>query len=57
MDTQRAAVVTYRGNAIENTHVADIAVVDAHGKLLFQFGDPFRVTLARRRRSRRRRCP
>ncbi|SCZ22147.1 MULTISPECIES: asparaginase [Burkholderia] len=47
MDTQRAAVVTYRGNAIENTHVADIAVVDAHGKLLFRFGDPFRVTLAR----------
>lgn len=47
MDTQRAAVVTYRGNAIENTHVADVAVVDARGRLLFRFGDPFRTTLAR----------
>jgi len=47
MDTQRAAVVTYLGNAIENTHVADVAVVDAGGKLLFRFGDPFRMTLAR----------
>ncbi|AOI95526.1 asparaginase [Burkholderia sp. LA-2-3-30-S1-D2] len=47
MDTQRAAVVTYRGNAIENTHVADVAVVDAGGRLLFRLGDPFRMTLAR----------
>ncbi|RKU04387.1 asparaginase [Burkholderia sp. Nafp2/4-1b] len=47
MDTQRAAVVTYRGYAIENTHVADVAVVDAGGKLLFRLGDPFRMTLAR----------
>ena len=47
MDTQRAAVVTYRGNAIENTHVAHVAVVDASGRLLARFGDPFRMTLAR----------
>ncbi|KWB13595.1 asparaginase [Burkholderia cepacia] len=47
MDTQRAAVVTYRGKAIENTHLADVAVVDARGRLLARFGDPFRMTLAR----------
>ena len=47
MDTQRAAVVTYRGDAIENTHVAHVAVVDARGRLLARFGDPFRMTLAR----------
>lgn len=47
MDTQRAAVVTYRGKAIENTHVADVAVVDARGRLLARFGNPFRMTLAR----------
>lgn len=47
MDTPRAAVVTYRGNAIENTYVAHVAVVDARGRLLSRFGDPFRITLAR----------
>ena len=47
METPRAAVVTYRGNAIENTHVAHVAVVDARGRLLARFGDPYRMTLAR----------
>lgn len=47
MDTNGAAVVTYRGNSIENQHAAHIAVVDASGRLLYRFGDPFRMTLAR----------
>ncbi|MEC5408649.1 asparaginase [Paraburkholderia sp. MPAMCS5] len=47
MDTQGAAVVTYRDAEIENVHHAHIAVVDAHGKLLYSFGDPTRMTLAR----------
>ncbi|AOK19962.1 asparaginase [Burkholderia cepacia] len=47
MDTNGAAVVTYRGKAIENTHAAHVAVVDAHGRLLYRLGDPFRMTLAR----------
>jgi L-asparaginase II len=47
MDTHNAAVITYRGDAIENTHIAHIAVVDANGKLLYRFGDPHRMTLAR----------
>ncbi|MGU7772040.1 asparaginase [Burkholderia sp. MR1-5-21] len=47
MDKNGAAAVTYRGNAIENTHVAHVAVVDAGGRLLYRFGDPFRMTLAR----------
>ncbi|MBN3788328.1 asparaginase [Burkholderia sp. Ac-20353] len=47
METNGAAVVTYRGNSIENTHVAHVAVVDAGGRLLYRFGDPFRMTLAR----------
>jgi L-asparaginase II len=47
METQNTAVVTYRGDAIENTHLAHIAVVDANGKLLYRFGDPHRMTLAR----------
>lgn len=47
MDTGRAAVTTYRGNAIENTHTAHVAVVDARGTLLYRLGDPFRTTLAR----------
>lgn len=47
METQNIAVVTYRGDAIENTHRAHIAVVDENGALLYQFGDPRRMTLAR----------
>jgi L-asparaginase II len=41
------AATLYRGNAIENTHVAHVAVVDANGRLLYSFGDPHRVTLPR----------
>lgn len=41
------AATAYRGEAIENTHLAHVAVVDAQGRLLYQFGDPARLTLAR----------
>jgi L-asparaginase II len=41
------AAVVYRGDSIENTHIAHIAVVDAQGRLLCAFGDPLRITLAR----------
>ncbi|SDI17168.1 asparaginase [Paraburkholderia phenazinium] len=41
------AATTYRGEAIENTHRAHVAVVDAQGRLLYQFGNPARLTLAR----------
>jgi L-asparaginase II len=41
------AATVYRGAAIENTHLAHVAVVDASGRLLHSFGDPSRVTLAR----------
>ncbi|WP_429301170.1 asparaginase [Paraburkholderia sp. GAS199] len=41
------AATVYRGDAIENTHLAHVAVVDARGQLLYSFGDPRRVTLAR----------
>ncbi|WP_026284975.1 asparaginase [Thiomonas sp. FB-6] len=47
MDMQGVAAVSYRGAAIENRHLAHIAVVDAGGRLLYGFGDPERVTLAR----------
>src|ERR1700750_431786 len=41
------AATLYRGDAIENTHRAHVAVVDATGRLCYSFGDPHRVTLAR----------
>jgi L-asparaginase II len=41
------AATVYRGDAIENTHLAHVAVVDGRGRLLYSFGDPSRVTLAR----------
>ena len=41
------AATTYRGESIENTHIAHVAVVDAQGRLLYAFGDPARMTLAR----------
>jgi L-asparaginase II len=44
--TQIAATL-YRGDLIENTHAAHVAVVDARGRLVHSFGDPQRVTLAR----------
>ncbi|MBU6489248.1 MAG: asparaginase [Burkholderiales bacterium] len=43
----QAAVTTYRGPAVENRHVAHIAVTDATGRLLYAFGDPHRPTLPR----------
>ncbi|RFU48536.1 asparaginase [Paraburkholderia sp. DHOC27] len=41
------AATTFRGDAVENSHVAHVAVVDAEGRLLYAFGDPARMTLAR----------
>src|ERR1700709_2621812 len=41
------AATVYRGDEIENTHAAHVAVVDAQGRLLYAFGDPSRMTLAR----------
>ncbi|KMY85421.1 Atypical L-asparaginase, Rhizobium type [Candidatus Paraburkholderia calva] len=41
------AATLYRGDVIENTHTAHVAVVDANGALLHSFGDPYRVTLPR----------
>ena len=46
-ETAPVAATVYRGAAVENTHRAHVAVVDASGRLLHSFGDPFRVTLAR----------
>ncbi len=47
MEKNSIALVTYRGNSIENVHSAHVAVVDHHGTLLSAFGDPSRMTLAR----------
>lgn len=45
------ALITYRGDWVENSHIAHVAVVDADpgspGRLLYSFGDPHRMTLAR----------
>lgn len=41
------AASTWRGGIVENRHVAHIAVTDASGQLLYQFGQPSRMTLAR----------
>ncbi|MBN3804260.1 asparaginase [Paraburkholderia sp. Ac-20336] len=41
------AATIYRGASVENTHLAHVAVVDASGRLLYSFGDPARMTLAR----------
>ncbi|WP_414445307.1 asparaginase [Burkholderia sp. 22PA0106] len=41
------AVITWRGDALENAHRAHIAVVDTEGRLLAGHGDPLRITLAR----------
>ena len=41
------AATVYRGNLVENTHSAHVAVVDAEGRLIYAFGDPSRMTLAR----------
>lgn len=39
------AATVYRGPAVENTHRAHIAVVDAAGRLVYAFDDPYRPTL------------
>jgi L-asparaginase II len=41
------AATVYRGPAVENTHLAHVAVVDATGRLLHAFGNPHRPTLPR----------
>jgi L-asparaginase II len=41
------AATVYRGDLVENTHAAHVAVVNAEGRLLYAFGDPARLTLAR----------
>ena len=41
------AVTVYRGEWVENRHVGHVAVVGADGGLLYAFGDPSRMTLAR----------
>ncbi|WP_321792157.1 asparaginase [Caballeronia sp. J97] len=41
------AATLYRGDVVENTHAAHVAVVDAAGRLTHSFGDPHRVTLPR----------
>src|ERR1700737_408446 len=41
------AATAYRGPAVENTHLAHVAVVDASGRLVYAFGDPHRPTLPR----------
>jgi L-asparaginase II len=41
------AATVYRGDIVENTHVAHVAVVDTDGRLLYTLGDPSRLTLVR----------
>ncbi|MEA3091804.1 MAG: hypothetical protein QOJ04_3146 [Caballeronia sp.] len=41
------AATVYRGDLVENTHAAHVAVVDAEGRVIYAFGDPSRITLAR----------
>ena len=41
------AATVYRGDVVENTHIAHVAVVDKDGRLLYASGDPSRVTLVR----------
>ena len=38
---------TYRGNVVDLTHIGHIAVVDYTGKILYQYGNPERITFAR----------
>lgn len=46
-ETFPVAAISWRGDLIENTHLAHVAVVDQDGRLLRQFGSPQRLTLAR----------
>jgi L-asparaginase II len=45
--TAPVAATIYRGESVENTHLAHVAIVDADGRLLYSFGDAARMTLAR----------
>ncbi|WP_456276738.1 asparaginase [Bacillus sp. AK128] len=40
-------ILVYRGEYIESTHDVHIAVVDHKGKLLYSYGDPYRLTFPR----------
>lgn len=40
-------VTVYRGGHLESTHSVHIAVVNQYGKILYQYGDPTRLTFAR----------
>ncbi|MEW9124071.1 MAG: asparaginase [Thermotaleaceae bacterium] len=37
----------YRGDLMDLSHIGHIAVVDFNGKILYSYGDPYRVTYAR----------
>ncbi len=41
------AVKSYRGDTVENSHRANIAVVDETGALKYYFGDPFQIVIGR----------
>ncbi|MGV3487396.1 MAG: asparaginase [Tuberibacillus sp.] len=45
--SQKKPVIVYRGEYLESTHDIHAAVVDRHGKLLYSFGNPERLTFAR----------
>lgn len=47
LETRPVAATVYRGDSIEDTHLAHVAIVDASGRLLASFGDPSRMTLVR----------
>lgn len=47
MDTQNIVVDVFRGHVVENRHRGHVAVVDADGRLLFSYGDPYMVTYGR----------
>jgi L-asparaginase II len=46
-ETNQVAAVMLRGNSIENSYLAHVAVVNIKGKVIYEFGDPTRITLAR----------
>lgn len=43
----QSAAFAYRGNIIENSHIAHIAVVGSNGAIIKQFNQPSRLTLVR----------
>lgn len=44
---QQKPIKVYRGEYLESTHEFHAAVVDQHGRLLYSYGDPERLTFAR----------